>query len=280
MTITSRRAQFGRPLATERVRTLSRTFQAAAAATALAAVLALTTQPAGAESFIETLTQAYGNNPAARAESARQRADDESVPQAISGWLPKAMLNPETGETCLRKRQSHNTNHHQAQARCYESKASLAQAKADVAISRYGLLSAAGHLSAYHLDLSIKNYDPTVKLKRIKFRPFSGVLGDPERRQHPVSDYEYETIEAHALPPAQSWAKPGPMPITSLPAKTSAWTSGPAAVLAEVPLPYKSPLTGTFVAPVVAEKSEHGWTGAVSAPPPPRREFGFDWNAD
>jgi outer membrane protein len=44
----------------------------------------------GAEtvSIAQALAFAYAGNPALRAERARQRATDEAVPQALSGWRP------------------------------------------------------------------------------------------------------------------------------------------------------------------------------------------------
>ena len=51
------------------------------------AVLATAT-PARAESLAQALASAYSNNPTIRAERARQRATDEQVPQALSGWRP------------------------------------------------------------------------------------------------------------------------------------------------------------------------------------------------
>ncbi len=44
--------------------------------------------PANAETLNEALARAYRNNPTLNAERARQRATDEQVPQAKSGWRP------------------------------------------------------------------------------------------------------------------------------------------------------------------------------------------------
>ncbi|WP_244439288.1 TolC family protein [Azospirillum baldaniorum] len=43
---------------------------------------------ASAQSLEDALAQAYSNNPALAAQRARQRAVDESVPQALSGYRP------------------------------------------------------------------------------------------------------------------------------------------------------------------------------------------------
>ncbi|MGI9464790.1 MAG: TolC family outer membrane protein, partial [Aestuariivirgaceae bacterium] len=51
-------------------------------------MLVLQPVPAEAESLAQALTSAYQSNPALRAERARQRATDELVPQALSGWRP------------------------------------------------------------------------------------------------------------------------------------------------------------------------------------------------
>ena len=44
--------------------------------------------PVKAETLARALASAYTNNPSIRAERARQRATDEQVPQALSGWRP------------------------------------------------------------------------------------------------------------------------------------------------------------------------------------------------
>jgi outer membrane protein len=41
-----------------------------------------------AESLVDAMVSAYTNNPALKAERARQRGTDELVPQALSGWRP------------------------------------------------------------------------------------------------------------------------------------------------------------------------------------------------
>jgi TolC family type I secretion outer membrane protein len=60
----------------------------ALALTAFCVFLGGTTKPAAAESLGEALAAAYEGNPTLRAERARQRATDEQVPQALSGWRP------------------------------------------------------------------------------------------------------------------------------------------------------------------------------------------------
>jgi outer membrane protein len=53
----------------------------------------------GAEtvSIAQALAFAYGGNPALRAERARQRATDEAVPQALSGWRPVIVADADAG---------------------------------------------------------------------------------------------------------------------------------------------------------------------------------------
>ncbi len=53
--------------------------------------------PLKAESLAQALISAYQGNPALRAERARQRATDEEVPQALSGWRPTVIANGEAG---------------------------------------------------------------------------------------------------------------------------------------------------------------------------------------
>jgi TolC family type I secretion outer membrane protein len=61
------------------------------------AMLALTAAPAAAETLLEALAAAYGNNPDLRAERARLRATDENVPQALSGWRPSVSASASVG---------------------------------------------------------------------------------------------------------------------------------------------------------------------------------------
>lgn len=53
--------------------------------------------PSKAESLAQALTSAYTSNPALRAERARQRATDEQVPQALSGWRPTVTATGDAG---------------------------------------------------------------------------------------------------------------------------------------------------------------------------------------
>lgn len=50
-----------------------------------------------AETLVQALTSAYQSNPALAAERARQRATDEQVPQALSGWRPTIVANGDAG---------------------------------------------------------------------------------------------------------------------------------------------------------------------------------------
>ena len=52
---------------------------------------------AEAVSIAEALAFAYAGNPALRAERARQRATDEAVPQALSGWRPVIVADANAG---------------------------------------------------------------------------------------------------------------------------------------------------------------------------------------
>jgi TolC family type I secretion outer membrane protein len=57
------------------------------------AVVAGSAQAVLAESIYEALANAYSGNPTLKAERARQRATDEQVPQALSGWRPSVVAN-------------------------------------------------------------------------------------------------------------------------------------------------------------------------------------------
>src|SRR5689334_1822591 len=48
-------------------------------------------------SIAQALAFAYSGNPALGAERARQRATDEAVPQALSGWRPTIIANADAG---------------------------------------------------------------------------------------------------------------------------------------------------------------------------------------
>ncbi|MDH3743382.1 MAG: TolC family outer membrane protein, partial [Hyphomicrobiales bacterium] len=58
---------------------------------------ALLPSSAHAESLAQALTSAYQSNPALQAERARQRATDEEVPQALSGWRPTITATADAG---------------------------------------------------------------------------------------------------------------------------------------------------------------------------------------
>ena len=49
------------------------------------------------ETLAQALASAYANNPTIRAERARQRATDEQVPQALSGWRPTISADADAG---------------------------------------------------------------------------------------------------------------------------------------------------------------------------------------
>lgn len=49
------------------------------------------------ENLAAALASAYANNPTLQAERARQRATDEQVPQALSGWRPTVTASADTG---------------------------------------------------------------------------------------------------------------------------------------------------------------------------------------
>lgn len=65
----------------------------------LPAAFAAATAPAQADTLKQALAAAYLNNPELRAERARQRATDESVPQALSGWRPNVSISGDVGRT-------------------------------------------------------------------------------------------------------------------------------------------------------------------------------------
>ena len=64
-----------------------------------ASVLGVLPQEAGAETLHQALKTAYFNNPGLRAERARQRATDEGVSQALSGWRPNVVISSDAGVT-------------------------------------------------------------------------------------------------------------------------------------------------------------------------------------
>src|SRR5262245_30925518 len=70
------------------------------AAFVMLSAAAVAPQPAhGGEtvSIAQALAFAYAGNPALRAERARQRATDEAVPQALSGWRPVIVADADAG---------------------------------------------------------------------------------------------------------------------------------------------------------------------------------------
>ncbi|MGI9514653.1 MAG: TolC family protein, partial [Anderseniella sp.] len=64
------------------------------------AVVAMIGQPASvnAETIASALSKAYVGNPQLKADQARQRATDELVPQAKSGWRPTVTTNTEVSK--------------------------------------------------------------------------------------------------------------------------------------------------------------------------------------
>jgi outer membrane protein len=66
-----------------------------------AAILALATVPASADTLKWALTQAYQNNPTLNSQRASVRATDETVPQALSGYRPRVSLTATAGEQYL-----------------------------------------------------------------------------------------------------------------------------------------------------------------------------------
>lgn len=67
------------------------------AATAAVMALAFAATPAGAQSLQEALAAAYASNPTLTGQRASQRATDEGVPQALSGWRPQVSFTGNTG---------------------------------------------------------------------------------------------------------------------------------------------------------------------------------------
>jgi outer membrane protein len=67
----------------------------------LAAVLAIASTPAGADTLRGALSQAYQNNPQLNSQRAAVRATDENVPQALSGYRPRISLSASVGEQYL-----------------------------------------------------------------------------------------------------------------------------------------------------------------------------------
>jgi outer membrane protein len=76
---------------------------------ALAASVATATVPAHAEDLAVALTKAYQSNPQLNAERARQRATDENVPQALSGYRPQIIASLGAGLQAVRNLLPDNT---------------------------------------------------------------------------------------------------------------------------------------------------------------------------
>lgn len=68
-----------------------------------------------AESLLDAMRAAYENNPALLAERARQRADDEALPQALSGYRPTVSLDGSVGR--LKQRQARPITHNDLEQR-------------------------------------------------------------------------------------------------------------------------------------------------------------------
>ena len=70
---------------------------------------ALAAAPARSESLQEALAKAYQTNPSLNAERARQRATDENVPQALSGYRPQIIASLSAGLQAVRNLLPDNT---------------------------------------------------------------------------------------------------------------------------------------------------------------------------
>lgn len=81
----------------------------ASTALALATCLGLLAAPARAEDLAAALTKAYQTNPQLNAERARQRATDENVPQALSGYRPQIIASLGAGLQAVRNLLPDNT---------------------------------------------------------------------------------------------------------------------------------------------------------------------------
>jgi outer membrane protein len=71
--------------------------------------VAFSMSPAGAESLPEALAKAYQTNPQLNAERARQRATDETVPQALAGYRPQIVASLSGGLQAVRNLLPDNT---------------------------------------------------------------------------------------------------------------------------------------------------------------------------
>lgn len=122
----------------------------AAALTGFALMVAFSGVGAHAESLADAMRRAYRNNPTLEADRARQRATDELVPAAKSGWRPT--INAEesvtqqwtnTSKTPRDKSASLNVNIQLSQPifRGFKTVEGIASAKANVEAGRQQLLS-------------------------------------------------------------------------------------------------------------------------------------------
>ena len=75
-------------------------------AAGIASVIFCGLQPVAAQTLDQALATAYANNPTLAAQRAAQRATDEGVPQALSGWRPTISFSSEIG----RQRQLYDPN--------------------------------------------------------------------------------------------------------------------------------------------------------------------------
>ena len=66
-------------------------------AAGLGALVAAAPTCLSAESMAQALSSAYLGNPTLNADRARQRATDELVPQALSGWRPSVTTQSQAG---------------------------------------------------------------------------------------------------------------------------------------------------------------------------------------
>src|SRR5437899_3827929 len=74
-----------------------------------AACFAFAAPAAHGENLPEALTKAYQTNPALNAQRARQRATDENVPQALSGYRPQIIATLSAGFQAVRNLLPDNT---------------------------------------------------------------------------------------------------------------------------------------------------------------------------
>lgn len=117
----------------------------------LALITGLLPQTATAETLRQALKTAYHNNPSLRAERARQRATDEGVSQALSGWRPNIIIQSDVGRTRTTTSPSTGGKNNdpygatislsQPLFRGYRTVNSTKQAEADVQAGRQNLLA-------------------------------------------------------------------------------------------------------------------------------------------